>query len=86
MAGGYIQCGDFVGSDKSGSAISGLLMPAMTARRFNPIIQRFADRLEKAGKAFGVVITACMRKLLSILNTMVKRNTQWNPRIAGQNG
>ncbi len=69
-----------------GSVRTAMFMAAMTARRFNPTIKRFADRLEKAGKAFGVVITACMRKLLSILNTMVKRNTQWDPRIAGQNG
>jgi transposase len=66
-----------------GSVRAVMYMAAMSARRFNPIIKRFADRLEKAGKAFRVVITACMRKLLSILNTMVKRKTQWDPRIAG---
>lgn len=66
-----------------GSVRAVMYMAAMSARRYNPIIKRFADRLEKAGKAFRVVVTACMRKLLSILNTMVKRKTQWDPRIAG---
>jgi transposase len=36
-------------------------------------------RLEAEGKEFKVVITACMRKLLVILNSMVKSNSQWNP-------
>ena len=39
-----------------------LYMAAMTARRFNPVVRRLAERLEKAGKVFRVVITACMRK------------------------
>ncbi len=34
--------------------------------------------LEEAGKPFKVVVTACMRKLLVILNTMLKTNTFWN--------
>jgi transposase len=63
-----------------------LYMAALTARRCNPTIQRFAERLENAGKVFRVVLTACMRKLLTILNVMVKENTPWNLRIAGKNG
>ena len=62
-----------------------LYMAALTARRCNPIIKRFAERLQKAGKPFHVTITACMRKLLTILNVMVKRSTLWDPRIAGKN-
>lgn len=54
-----------------------LYMAALTARRCNPVIQAFALRLEAAGKPFKVVITACMRKLLVILNTIVKNNTNW---------
>jgi transposase len=54
-----------------------LYMAALTARRHNPVIRDFAQRLEKAGKPFKVVITACMRKLLVILNTMIKNNTRW---------
>jgi len=59
-----------------------LYMAALTARRFNPLIRTFAARLEAEGKAFKVVLTACMRKLLVILNTMVKNNTHWNPNLA----
>jgi transposase len=49
-----------------------LYMAALTARRYNPVIRQFAQRLEEEGKAFKVVITACMRKLLIILNTMIR--------------
>ena len=58
-----------------------LYMAALTARRFNPLIRAFAQRLEAAGKPFKVVLTACMRKLLVILNTMVKNNVPWNPQL-----
>jgi len=54
-----------------------LYMAAMTARRCNPVIKEFAQRLEATGKPFKVVLTACMRKLLVILNTMVKNNAAW---------
>jgi transposase len=56
-----------------------LYMAALTARRCNPVIRAFADRLAAHGKKAKVILTACMRKLLVILNTMVKNNTQWNP-------
>jgi len=62
-----------------------LYMAALTALRCNPVIRAFGQRLREQGKAFKVVITACMRKLLVILNTMVRRNEQWNPHIATQN-
>lgn len=55
-----------------------LYMAALTARRCNPVISQFAKRLEDAGKPFKVVLTACMRKLLVILNTIVKNNSTWN--------
>jgi transposase len=58
-----------------------LYMAALTARRCNPVIQAFAKRLEQAGKPFRVVLTACMRKLLVILNTIVKNNSAWNHQI-----
>ena len=61
-----------------------LYMAALTARRFNPVIKAFADRLEAAGKPFQVMLTACMRKLLVILNTMLKTGTPWNPQFATQ--
>jgi transposase len=63
-----------------------LYMAALTARRSNPIIRDFAQRLEAAGKPFKVVLTACMRKLLVILNSMVKNNLPWNLKIHPQRG
>jgi transposase len=52
-------------------------MAAFSARRFNPKIRAFADRLERAGKPFKVVLTACMRKLLTILNAIVRQGAPW---------
>jgi transposase len=58
-----------------------LYMAALTARRSNPLIRAFAQRLEAAGKPIKVVLTACMRKLLVILNSMLKNNLPWNPKL-----
>jgi len=67
------------------SAVRSILyMAALTARRCNPILQRFAKRLEQAGKPFKVVITACMRKLLTMLNTIVRNGTPWAPSSMAQ--
>jgi transposase len=57
-----------------------LYMAALAAMRCNPIIHRFSERLYNEGKISKVVITACMRKLLVILNTMVRNQTLWNPK------
>jgi transposase len=54
-----------------------LYMAAIVAARFNPVIQAFYQRLCAAGKAKKVALTACMRKLLIILNTMLKHRTPW---------
>ena len=59
-----------------------LYMAALTARSYNPIIKAFAQRLAAAGKRFKVVMTACMRKLLTMLNTMVRNKETWNPEYA----
>jgi len=56
-----------------------LYMSALVAVRHNPILKQFYQRLVKAGKAAKVALTACMRKLLVILNTMLKNRTSWNP-------
>ena len=61
-----------------------LYMATLSARKYNPVIRQFADRLERAGKPFKVMLTACMRKLLIILNTMVRTGTNWNPKIISQ--
>lgn len=55
-----------------------LFMSATCAMRFNPAIKKFYQRLRDAGKLHKVAITACMRKLLVILNTMVKNRTYWS--------
>ena len=55
-----------------------LYMATVAAIRFNPIIRTFAQRLEAAGKAGKVVIVACMRKLLSLLNAMVRDDLTWD--------
>lgn len=47
-------------------------MPAMVARRYNPAIKTFADRLKKAGKPNRVIIAAVMRKLLHIIYGVLK--------------
>jgi transposase len=56
---------------------SSLYMAAFNAARYNPVLRAFAGRLSAAGKPFKVVVTAVMRKLLTILNAMVKNNTPW---------
>jgi transposase len=59
-----------------------LHMAALTATRCNPAIARQYERLRAAGKPFKSAMVACARKLLTILNTMVKRNQHWNPELA----
>lgn len=56
---------------------SPLFMATLCAIRINPTIKYFYRRLIAAGKAPKVAITACMRKLLTILNVMVKTQTSW---------
>lgn len=54
-----------------------LYMAALVASRCNPVIRSFYHGLCDAGKAEKVALTACMRKLLTILNAMVKHRTRW---------
>jgi len=54
-----------------------LYMAALSASRTNPAISRFYRRLIEAGKKPKVALTACMRKLLSILNAIAKNRTPW---------
>jgi transposase len=61
---------------------SALYMGTLAAIRYNPVIKNFHTRLIAAGKAKKVAITACMRKLLIILNAMVKNSTKWNPQLS----
>jgi transposase len=57
-----------------------LYMATLVAVRHNPVRKAFYERLLAAGKAKKVAWTACMRKLLTILNAMVKQQTPWQPR------
>ena len=54
-----------------------LYMAALTAVRFNPVIKEFYQRLVGKGKPHKVALTACMRKLLAIVNLMVRNQTNW---------
>lgn len=54
-----------------------LYMPTLAAIRCNPVIGQFYRRLTKAGKHHYVAITACMRKILVILNAMLKSGQPW---------
>lgn len=56
-----------------------LYMATLAATRFNPVIKVFYQRLLKAGKKKKVAIVACMRKLLTILNAMLRDRKHWNP-------
>jgi transposase len=55
-----------------------LYMATLSATRFNPVIKTFYERLTKAGKPHKVALTACMRRLLTILNSMIKNNQKWD--------
>jgi transposase len=59
-----------------------LYMSTLVATRHNPVIREFYERLLAAGKEKKVALTACMRKLLTILNAMVKHQQRWQPRVA----
>lgn len=59
-----------------------LYMAALAASRHNPAIRVFYTRLRAAGKAPTVALVACMRKLLVILNVMLKHHVPWRPMVA----
>ena len=54
-----------------------LYMGALVGSRFNPLIRDFYQRLLAAGKPKKLALTACMRKLLVILNSMLKHRSPW---------
>lgn len=61
------------------SVRTALYMATLVATRFNPVIRIFYQRLCLAGKPKKVALVASMRKLLTILNAMLKHHTPWNP-------
>lgn len=58
-----------------------LYMAATSAIRSNPVIRAFYERLKSRGKPHKVAMVACMRKMLTILNAMVRESTPWTPEI-----
>jgi transposase len=59
-----------------------LYMSVLAAVRFNPVIAAFHTRLIASGKCHMVALVACMRKLLTILNAMLRSNTSWSTEIS----
>jgi transposase len=59
-----------------------LYMAALTARRYNPALRAFAERLEAAGKRPKVILAAVARKLLVIANAILRSGQPWNPSLA----
>ena len=53
-------------------------MATLTAARYNPVIRAFYERLKAAGKLPKVALVACMRKLLTMLNAMVRTGKPWD--------
>lgn len=56
-----------------------LFMAARTAVQHNPVIKTYYERLIARGKPYKVAMVACMRKILTILNTMARTQTPWDP-------
>jgi transposase len=59
-----------------------LYMATLVACRRNPPITAFYARLCAAGKPKKVALTACMQKLLTILNAMIRQRSRWFPQLA----
>ena len=70
----------FIGGGRS-AIRAALYMPTVTAIRSNPAISAFFKRLVAAGKPKKVALTACMRKLLVVLNAMVRSNKHWTASV-----
>ena len=59
-----------------------LYMAVLVGTRWNPVVRAYYLRLIDRGKPKKVALTACMRKLLTMLNAMVRTRTPWSPRLA----
>ena len=86
MAPYAVQSGTFTGrgSIRGGRTAvrSTLFVATMTAKRHNPVIRDFYDHLRAEHKPHKVAMIACARKLLIMLNAMVRNDTVWNPEAA----
>jgi len=56
-----------------------LYMASLSAVRYDPAIKSFYERLVQAGKPKKVALTACMHKLLTIINAVIKSGVPWQP-------
>jgi len=63
-------------------AVLYMYMSTLSAVRHNPVLKVFYERLRASGKAAKVALTASMRKLLTILNVMIKHRTRWQAKPA----
>lgn len=66
------------------SVRTALFMATLAATRFNPVIRDFYKRLKAKGKLSKVALVACMHKLLTILNAMIKNKTHWSANFSQQ--
>lgn len=64
-----------------GTVRRALYMAALTASKHNPILRSHYDKLRQAGKPFKVALVACMRKLLTILNAMLRNKQPWKNQL-----
>lgn len=62
-------------------ARSALYMSALVGARHNPVLKTFYERLRAAGKPAKVALVACMRKLLTIINSMIRYRQCWGPKV-----
>jgi len=58
-----------------------LFLAALCGRRWNPVHRVFYERLKAAGKPTKVALIACARKLLTILNAMMRDQSRWTPTV-----
>jgi transposase len=56
-----------------------LYMATLSAVRYDPVLKSFYERLKAAGKPAKVALVACKRKLLTIINAIIKSGTPWQP-------
>lgn len=59
-----------------------MYMPTLSAVKYNPVIKPFYDSLVARGKPHKVAMVACLRKLLTILNAMLRNHKPWTPALA----
>ena len=65
-----------------GAVRAALYMAAVVASRHNPVIQTLYQRLRAAGKPAKVALVACMRKLLTMANAILRDGVPWSPALA----